>query len=220
MRFSWQGRGTDSADLEALQSDVMRFVAILGLCLAAIFSLVHTARVEREAPAAMGNEADVPPLHAPAPTSEPHPDSRAPQSIASAKLPKSKQDTPRALDVQVQEDPQPGFILEFASIGAMQALLRSGRVKLFARIDHQFWVRDTAGTFAETDPPGEYYPMAAETVPAGLRQALPVPGPPTWGVTLPVETIEKVRALMAVNPAGRLLIHAGGEVTLEPFQLN
>ena len=36
-----------ASDLEALQTDVMRFVAILGLCLAAIFSLLHSAGTEQ-----------------------------------------------------------------------------------------------------------------------------------------------------------------------------
>ena len=36
--------------MEALQTDVMRFVAILGLCLAAIFSLVQRASLEQPAP--------------------------------------------------------------------------------------------------------------------------------------------------------------------------
>ncbi len=46
-------RGTAGADSEALQTDVMRFIAIIGLCLAAIFSLMRgiSAPVEsRESP--------------------------------------------------------------------------------------------------------------------------------------------------------------------------
>lgn len=43
MKPAWliSSHGEDGAELEALQTDVMRFVAILGLCLAAIFSLVQ-----------------------------------------------------------------------------------------------------------------------------------------------------------------------------------
>ena len=41
MRPHWS-RGGGQEDMEALQTDVMRFMAILGLCLAAIFSLVKS----------------------------------------------------------------------------------------------------------------------------------------------------------------------------------
>ena len=40
MKPLWYQANGD-AELEALQTDVMRFIAILGLCLAAIFSLVQ-----------------------------------------------------------------------------------------------------------------------------------------------------------------------------------
>ena len=41
----------DAAELEALQADVMRFVAIIGLCLAAIFALVQQLEQESQAAA-------------------------------------------------------------------------------------------------------------------------------------------------------------------------
>ncbi|MEM8561369.1 MAG: hypothetical protein AAGF57_04005 [Pseudomonadota bacterium] len=43
MKPPWLGPSRDDVELESLQTDVMRFIAILGLCLAAIFSLVHSA---------------------------------------------------------------------------------------------------------------------------------------------------------------------------------
>ena len=49
MRYPWLQDSAD-AELEALQTDVMRFVAILGLCLAAIFSLVQRASLEQPPP--------------------------------------------------------------------------------------------------------------------------------------------------------------------------
>jgi hypothetical protein len=81
----WQ-RGQAGDELESLQTDVMRFFAILGLCLAAIFSLVNTALTEAPAaepalpsPAAPAAEAAAPtPAPAPAPAlerrAEPQPD--------------------------------------------------------------------------------------------------------------------------------------------------
>lgn len=43
MKPPWLGPSREDVELESLHTDVMRFIAILGLCLAAIFSLVHSA---------------------------------------------------------------------------------------------------------------------------------------------------------------------------------
>lgn len=65
MRPHWMGPSQENAELEALQTDVMRFIAILGLCLAAIFSLVHSAALEQ---AQSGSASESPPRPRPGPT--------------------------------------------------------------------------------------------------------------------------------------------------------
>jgi hypothetical protein len=54
------GPSQETAELEALQTDVMRFIAILGLCLAAIFSLVHSAALEQAQGSVPNPEGSVP----------------------------------------------------------------------------------------------------------------------------------------------------------------
>ena len=46
MIYPWQPVSSAGDDVEGLQADVMRFIAIFGLCLAAIFSLVREAEHE------------------------------------------------------------------------------------------------------------------------------------------------------------------------------
>ena len=70
MRPWWDRSGQAGAELEALQTDVMRFMAILGLCLAAIFSLLRSAEVARVNPEA----AEVEPVLEPAPVAPPSPE--------------------------------------------------------------------------------------------------------------------------------------------------
>ncbi len=134
----------EAAELEALQADVMRFVAILGLCLAAIFSLVHSAAVEQTAAQSTPIEAQ-PGLAAEAVTPAIEPEGPAKTLIP---VPREIPPAQPPVDVQSQHNPI-GFTLEFASVKALQFLLQDGQVQLYASVDGQFWSTDPWGNFAE-----------------------------------------------------------------------
>ncbi len=216
MRFPRHGQANDADDLEALQTDVMRFIAILGLCLAAIFSLVQTAAVERQTAPAQDRKSIVHPARVLDPVRE-----VAVVSETTASPPVPETPTPALPSLAPDTTPPdqtPEFTLEFASSRVMQSLLESGQVQLYARVEEAFWSPDESGNFIVVDAPAAYYEMAAETVPVSLRSKLRAPGEPTWGVTLPTQTIEQVQGLMARQEAGRLLIQSRGEVTYRRHQ--
>jgi len=200
----WLGTSQETAELEALQTDVMRFVAILGLCLAAIFSLVHSAAVEQSTAARSRAETEPPPLEhnpkVPEVAARPLQPMVQPREVRRAEplpqTPSTPQQEPEPAPTAAPEpvptpapDPVPdappaaqtsspehGFTLEFASARALQSLLREGRVQLYASQAQSFWRLDVNGRFSQAAAPGSYYDMHPGTVPADLRSALPLSG--------------------------------------------
>ena len=211
MRFPWHGQGSDSGDLDALQTDVMRFIAILGLCLAAIFSLVQSATVERQSSAAPAPKPVVHAARALEPVNE------EPVVIETIRVPSAPDDpAPVAAAVPSEvasPDPAPGFTLEFESDRAMRALLQSRQVRFYARRGESFWSLDQGGEFVAVDAPAAYHEMAAETVPSRLRRALPASADLTWGVTLPAHTMEQAQQIMTRQEPGSLFIQSTGDVS-------
>lgn len=236
MKPPWLGGAQDTAELEALQTDVMRFVAILGLCLAAIFSLVHSAAMEHTAeplstaaqsprvaaqntflrdavPAVSEHKPAVASVAKQTPTPLQAQVQKQLQAQAQAPTPAHTDPQSQAPDVE-----QTGFTLEFSSVDALQVLLHSGRVQLFARRKSGFWKMDANGVFARAVAPASYYDMHADTVPRHLRDALPLAegdAAAAWGVTLPDKTVGQIQQLTASGKGGSLFIGREGSVSLE-----
>lgn len=192
MRPPWAPRSRDEAELEALQTDVMRFLAILGLCLAAIFSLVQGAAQEQ----VIGQVDPVP----------------APAESAAAETQQLVTTAPPGRPATEQ-----GFTLEFASVESLETLLRNERITLYANQGNQFWSVDSSGQVEIVDAPGSYYQMQAETVPGHLLDRIGgiIPGAATiWGVSLPPEAVSKIEQLTGSRTGGSLLIGADATVTL------
>ena len=213
MKPPWMGNSQETAELEALQTDVMRFIAILGLCLAAIFSLVHSAAVEQTA--ATTPRIQEQPRQA-AKTVAPIVESARP---AETIVPVREEPQAAELPVELQSQDEPvGFTLEFASVKALQFLLQNGQVRLYASFEGQFWSTDTWGDFAKTEAPTSYYHMHGDTVPRRLRDALPeaaVAGSTVWGVTLSAGTVDQIQQLTGGREGGSLVIGQDGSVNLD-----
>ena len=126
MRPPWAPQSRDEAELEALQTDVMRFLAILGLCLAAIFSLVQGAAQEQ----VIGQVDPVP----------------APAESAAAETQQLVTTAPPGRPATEQ-----GFTLEFASVESLETLLRNERITLYANQGNQFWSVDSSGQVEVVD---------------------------------------------------------------------
>jgi hypothetical protein len=230
VRHPWQSDSSD-AELEALQTDVMRFVAILGLCLAAIFSMVQRASLEQPppvinsgstvraptqapdakpvAPTAKLRATRAPPKETPAPA-KPIADTAEPPVPAHAKTEAAEPSTPA--------EPQIGFSLEFASAADLMALLENGQVQLYAKLDGRFWSADPRGRFTLSDAPASYYRMESSTVPAALIGSLrrrTTAAEATWGVALAPSIVEQMAHFTRTSEGGKLLILGSGRVEME-----
>jgi len=197
----------ETAELEALQTDVMRFVAILGLCLAAIFSLVHSAVQER------ASEPTPPVEKRPRPARElVQPETKiVPPAAVAAREKRPQVPTPQTQHSAVQK----GFTLEFASVQALRFLLQDGQVQLYAKVNKQFWSINSKGDVSRAQAPASYYQMHGDTVPQQFRAVLAgleVGGVAEWGVVLPDTMVGQVQQLTASREGGDLLIAGDGTV--------
>jgi len=203
VRNPWTGEAGD-AELEALQTDVMRFVAILGLCLAAIFSLVQRASLEQPPPV----------LEVPAP----EPQSTTEPAAKPTVVEHAVEPAPEPVPAPADPPEQVGFSLEFASAADLMQLLESGQLQLYAQTGEQFWSADARGRFSPVEAPRSYYQMDAATVPEALLGSLQRAGPagdPVWGVVLAPEIVAQLTRLMAEATGGNLLIRGNGRVDME-----
>lgn len=193
MRRPWELAGQPMDDMEALQTDVMRFMAILGLCLTAIFSLLKTADPQTT------NTAPIEPASTSGSEERP-----VPKSIRQA--------------VTEQEEEVIGFSLEFSSADSFRQLLDSGSAQLYVSDGERYWRWSRRGGFSEIPAPGSYYGMQPHTVPQSLQRAAPVAIPidsQLWGVTLEAATAARIGELMTQRQGGALVIAVDGSVAYD-----
>jgi hypothetical protein len=222
-----------------LQTDVMRFFALLAICLIALMSLVTETpppielieepppRAPRVAarPAPKRVSAETPVHASPPPAPSPAPPKRvaAETSPAVERAPaKPVEPAPSAERVAAETPPAPAGRLElrFASPEALMRLSARNEVQIFALADGTGyrWSR-AAGRFASHRLPDELYLLEPATVPASLRSALAAsasePRDITWGVTLSSSIRARLDRRLADGARGLLLIDAAGNVAPE-----
>jgi hypothetical protein len=214
----------DSGDDADLQTDVMRFMAILSLCLVAIFALVQSLPVVEKATVV------------PAPVStEPVEDLVIEEPTAVAIV---------ASDVTIQEPlvepaksieapteskapgnpPRIGFTLQFESDDTLTKLVSSRDVGFYAIAADKSMRLGVEGrrlNFWPASMPAQYHEMDGSTVPVEVRRALLRSGSdlsvdPTWGVTLPPRTALQLQKYLANSSGGALIIGSNGNLRLEP----
>jgi len=117
---------------------------------------------------------------------------------------------------------QQGFSLQFASDAALERLVSSGQVSLFALARQQAWQLTTDRgkvVFVTARPPRWYHEMSARTVPDRYLRSLAATAGGTrrvtWGVQLPAETRASITDLTRAGPGGVLVIRADGVVVLQ-----
>jgi hypothetical protein len=234
------GEAGGAADL---QTDIMRFMAILALCLMAIFALVQSLPT---APAPAAPEAVDPsgvitasePVEAPAPE-EPVPVLSRPEPTHSPAIIETTVEQ-RALAVRDAATPSPpieaakpvvpettrpepeGFTLRFESDAALSRLVATGKVGLFALDDRgaqRMSVAESRISFWAAPVPARYHEMDAATVPAAVRNALLRTGRGNetrqWAVTLPARLSQELERLMQAHRDGALIIAADGTLRRE-----
>ncbi len=214
-------RGVDAegGGVADLQTDVMRFMAILAICLVVIFALVQSIPLR---PAQPVPEPVVQPVTEPVPEPEPIP--------ATAPVP-----TPQPVVIE-QPAPEPvvapppptppeqeGFTLRFESDLALTRLVARNVVSLYAITDPKTLrlnVSQTRMSFWEASTPNQYHEMDRSTVPtqvirALLRTAEIDATTVKWGVTLPAGMQQDLNGYLESESGGALVIGADGKLRLE-----
>lgn len=219
MRRPWEITAGVPDDVESLQTDIMRFVAILGLCLTAIFSLVNAAREEGISQAmvvANERESQQPEENVPAvATVSPDQQTLPPAPV---QAPNAKPAPPATVTPDIAAPRAGEFSLEFASAGALAALRERGDVAVYAIVEDGYWLLDTGGTARRVAPPASYYRMHEDTLPDTVLRAahsLAAGANITWAVTLPASVASEIEQLLSRTEGGALVIGAAGSVALE-----
>lgn len=230
---------TDAGGAADLQTDIMRFMAILALCLVAIFALVQSIPLVPEAPSQSPAPAAPPPAAAvlePRPaTPDPAPARPAAEPPKAVRLtrpawtpapappqrPAAK--APVAEPAPASDSPaEAGFTLRFESDLALTRLVAAGKVGFYALADgraRRMTVTDSRISFWDASAPNSYHEMEAGTVPRPVVDALGRAGVNTkevgWGVTLPGKLRGQLDELMRDHSGGALVIGGDGELRLE-----
>ncbi len=224
---------TDAGGAADLQTDIMRFMAILALCLVAIFALVQSIPLVPEAPSQSPAAAAPPPVArtvepqpVPLPQSEPVAEPERPQPPARPVA------TPAAVARQTAAPPveappvetlqDEGFTLRFESDLALTRLVAAGKVGLYAIADgraRRMTVLESRISFWDASAPNRYHEMEARTVPRPVVDALARSGVNAatvgWGVTLPGALQQQLDSLVRGNTGGALVIGGDGVLRLE-----
>jgi hypothetical protein len=221
---------TAAADAE-LQADVMRFVAMLALCLVAVSTLVEGNRAapvpevpsttSMPSPARTGTSA--PPKATPDRPSAIGGADRSPPVTAepgSAEVDGSPSTTTAVAPVPPPEErprEQDGLSLRFATDSALLRMAARGDARVFVMSGTRTLALDLSDgiDFRPAEPPASYYAMSPGTVPRLLRQAFRGTGNGLWGVTLPERTAAEIDRYLRQSSSGVLVIDAVGRVSLE-----
>ena len=229
-----RGADMDVGGAADLQTDVMRFMAILSLCLVAIFALVQSLPVT---PTAV-------PVAEPTPVSEvetkvepvPEPQTvEAPKPVALTRpkwVPKYEpRSTPidstpvekaPAVEVAAVVGEPEGFTLRFESDTALTRLVSASQVGVYAiegERARRMTVSESRISFWDASLPNSFHEMDASTVPTPVVGALSRTGVDTgnvsWGVTLPGKLKDQLDGLMQEHRGGSLVIGTSGNIRLE-----
>ena len=223
---------TDAGGAADLQTDIMRFMAILALCLVAIFALVQSIPLAPEAPSQSPAPAAPPPMAGAAePEPEPPPEVQKPLPAPAAPDKTVQLTRPVWTPAAVPEQTPPpsektpekeGFTLRFESDLALTRLVAAGKVGLYAISDgraRRMTVADSRISFWDASAPNSYHEMEAGTVPKPVIDALGRSGVNTagvgWGVTLPGKLREQLDSIVHGNSGGALVIGGDGDLRLE-----
>lgn len=230
----------DAGGVADLQTDVMRFMAILALCLVVIFALVQSIpRPAPEQPVTQTAPPDPVPDEAPVaePVIEPAP-VVAPQPPVAEVVVVTRSDPQPAPPPPVTPEPIPsapidpapappqpereGFTLQFESDNALTLLVARNAVGLYALDDDttlRMGLNRGRVTFWPASLPNAFHEMDPATVPANVTRALRLTrgtgAPVTWGVTLPANMQRELDALVNGNTGGALYIAGDGAIRLE-----
>lgn len=230
---------TDAGGAADLQTDVMRFMAILALCLVAIFALVQSIPLVPEPQTQPQAAAAPPPPPASVhqrmtrPTTSPVVENveeadapvrlTRPQPVAATEAkPEPRQARPEEPVTAISVPQQQGFTLRFESDLVLTRLVAAGQVGFYAigtGRSQRMTVSESRISFWDASAPNTFHEMETTTVPAPVIDALARTGAETgeidWGVTLPGKLRRQLDALLQEHSGGALVIGADGNLRLD-----
>jgi len=209
-----RGADADVGGAADLQTDVMRFMAILSLCLVAIFALVQS----------MPMAPQVEPVTPVVPSPVPEPvieQTQIATPAPTAEIPEAAPTTEAEPIVIPVQEPE-GFTLRFESDAALMRLVSAGQVGVYAIEDERarrMKVSASRISFWDASVPNSFHEMEVSTVPLPVVDALARTGADTdkisWGVTLPGKLMGQLDGLMQEHRGGSLVIGSNGDIRLE-----
>ena len=214
--------GVDEANL---QTDVMRFMAIVAFCLLAVLAMVRNIEeedIEADDPGAVDLEHDkrmevarsemivkseALPDHAQSNANPVEPTPELSQVAASqthevnvAQLP-AKSSAPETLS------------LRFASEADFLRLIAKEKVVLYLFTESEYLKLNSAYQFISAGAPGEVFELDTSTIPSHLRRMAPESmANGRWAVRLPGRVQRQIRILADMHKHGQLLINRYQEV--------
>jgi len=217
-----RGMDSEAGGIADLQTDVMRFMAILALCLVAIFALVQSIPVNTVAPEIPAAEIPTP-VFTPEPAPVPVPETVTeplPVLVSKPDVLESAMATPPN---PATPEPSRGFTLQFETDLALTRLVARNEVGLYAiGLEKSLRMNVNRGrlSFWPASIPNEFHEMDATTVPEdvvlALQRSVSLQSESTkWGVTLPPQMQDQLTHFMNTAESGALVITARGDVRLE-----
>lgn len=222
---------------EALQADVMRFLAIVAFCLIAILALVRNAAPAPDptapvtaapvtappvAPPVSEPEIVMPePAPVPAPaavTQSPLPVPQEPVAEPAAAPDGSEAPAPEVAEAAEAVSAEPadaGLSLRFASDRDFLRLVNRGTISLFAFNGREVLRLGTDLRFQSVAAPGQVHELMPRTIPATLDSVLAGGrnvADYRWGVVLPERLTRAIRRYLDDGAVGELVIDRFGEV--------
>jgi len=220
-----RGMDAEGGGVADLQTDVMRFMAILSLCLMAIFALVQSIPL-----APVVHTTEIKNVELPVEQSAP------PKPVVTAareikltrpqpqRLPPPAQAIASVEAAPVEADPlQQGFTLRFEDDITLNRLVARNEVGLYAIFpEKSFRMNVNRGqmSFWPASVPKQFHEMDASTVPDPVIEAFKrsngsrVAGL-QWGVTIPSRTARQLEQYLREASGGALIIDADGDLRLE-----
>ena len=228
-----RGQDAEAGGIADLQTDVMRFMAILALCLVAIFAIVQSIPL---APSIAEPEPEPVLAPAPAPAPKPAPEPKPqlveqPQAaqvvepvqeiVLTRSQPQRQIEPPR--QEQQTEPVEEGFTLRFEDELTLTRLVARDAVGLYAILpDRSFRMSINRGeiSFWPASTPNQFHEMDATTVPPAVLEAFVRRDGSTaqtlrWGVTIPTATSRQLEQVLREADGGALIIDARGDLRLE-----
>ena len=230
-----RGSDADAGGATDLQTDVMRFMAILSLCLVAIFALVQSIPL---APTPPVPEQPVPDSQAETMVAERAPDvvqereivlirpaparpvSRNENVVLQRPKPVLAHTTVTEVITAAAAPAEDGFSLRFETDAALTRLVARQHVGFYAITPEGSSRMDVTGgdiSFWSASLPGQYHEMDAATVPDSVLVAFRKSNQSNdvkWGVTLPASMSRELNAYLTSESGGALVILANGSLDL------